>query len=85
MTSLTFFVRDSGWGIEGPKNRVAELTLVRRSRASRLCGDCTRGAAPEGRRERGRDEPVSTELTEEFELRRSRRVTSEGNAIAPGV
>ena len=71
--------------MDGPKNNVAELTLVRRFSGARFGGESMRAAGPDGSRARRRGEPASIELVDEFELRRSRRVDTEGNATAPGV
>ena len=55
--------------------------LVRRFRGTRFGGDNARDA--EARRLRGRGEPISTELADDAELRRSRSWDNEGKAIVP--
>jgi hypothetical protein len=83
IASLVFFVRESGWGMVGPKKSVAELTLLRRFRGTRFGGE--RGRVAEDMRLRARGEPPSTELVEDAEVRRSRKTDREGKAIVPGV
>ena len=71
--------------MDGPKNKDAELMLARRSKETRFGGDRARAAELESRRVRGCGEPISIELAEDVELRRSRNSESEGKATVPGV